>query len=41
MTGYLLLAGWFFFNLLAASTCCVDVLELPGQGMGDAVARLN
>ena len=42
LTGYLLLAGWFFFNLLARFNLLVSMYSsFQGQGMGDAVARLN
>ena len=42
LTGYLLLAGWFFFNLLARFNLLVSMYSsFQGQGMGDAVARLK
>jgi ABC-2 type transport system permease protein len=42
LTGYLLLAGWFFFNLLARFNLLVSMYSsFQGQGMGDAIERLN
>ncbi len=42
LTGYLLLAGWFFFNLLARFNLLVSMYSsFQGQGMGEAIERLN
>ena len=40
MTGFLLLGGWFFFNLLARFNLLVSMYS-SFQGGGEAMARLN